>query len=112
MSSVQQKRYEALMFISKNPQCYSLKENLDGYIVEELLLDGFVCGNKSNELGRGDEPVIDRLQILPKGSEFLESYSKFPRIRKLFNNNWVVAIVSGLIVLTSGYYIVEYLKTL
>jgi hypothetical protein len=112
MSSVQRKKYEALKYISDNPQCFSKSAGLDGYIVEELLLNNMINGNKSNELGNGDEPRIDRLQILPKGSEFLESYSRFSGLRGFIINPWLVSIISGLAVVSVGYYIVEYLKTL
>ncbi|GAD02160.1 hypothetical protein AALB_2240 [Agarivorans albus MKT 106] len=63
-------------------------------------------------MGHGDEPVFDRLQILPKGQEFLESFSNFSKFSRFVNSNWTIAIFSGLVVAVLGYYLVEYLKNL
>lgn len=112
MSSVGHKRYEALKYIAGNPQCDSKISGLDGYIVEDLLINKMVNGYKSNELGSGPEPVIYSLQILPKGTEFLETYSKFGRLGKFLKSNWIVTIFGGLTVLVVGHYLIEYLKNL
>lgn len=103
--SIQRKRYKALFFISKNLDCSSVIDELDSYIVEDLFINGFIRGLKSNELGRGDEPIIYNLKISIKGYEFLESYNLFYRFKVFFNSTWIISIVSSVFASVVAYYI-------
>ncbi|EIC5076831.1 hypothetical protein K9512_004311 [Vibrio parahaemolyticus] len=107
MKKVDKERRAVLKFIQENPDSSSEFENICGYIVDDLFKSGFVHGYRDSELGRGPEPKYNRLQITPKGREFLEVNHCALRISVVLKNPVFVGVISTVV---GGLILAEIMK--
>ena len=97
MSKTERESLKTLKFIAENPSVNTTYQEVDGYIVADLLAKGLVSGLRSRELGRGTEPIFTRLNITIEGKRFIEKNGIFPKLKRLLLNPYIVGIIVAVI---------------
>ncbi|MCL1140263.1 hypothetical protein [Shewanella pneumatophori] len=97
MTTVNRERLNTLKYIQENPQSSTDSEKVCGYIIDDLFNSELVFGYRSNELGRGPEPIYHRLQITTKGREFIEKQGLSIKLSAMIQNPYLVGITCTVI---------------
>ncbi|MCH1930869.1 hypothetical protein L9G16_11795 [Shewanella sp. A25] len=92
MGKIEKEKVLSLKFIQENPQASTKDPELNGYLIDDLIKNGFVIGIRSNELGQGLEPIYFSLQITTAGREYLESRNFLAKLKQYLYNPYIVGI--------------------